>query len=197
MGFSVSAISAGAALIALVFLGLGLLLALAAYALLATVVAIVPVTYVDAKYEWNAGGVVLAFPIAFLVASVAAFALDLTLGSYVSVPAMIDAFDLVRWEYARPEPLVRSVLDYYAVALGPTRWTWLRFLAIQIVMVVVFATVLWALFRKSFEEEIEPTPPLRRGLRMLGLSAVAIGTSAAVAFPLFVQLVIWLRGFSA
>jgi hypothetical protein len=192
-GFSVSAISAGAALIALVLLGFALMFVLGAYALVAAVVAIVPVIYVDAKCEWNVSGVVLTFPLAFFVAGVSTFALDLILGTYVSVPAMIAALDLVRWEYARPEPLVQSVPDYYAVALGPTLWTWLRFLAIHVATVVVFAAVLWVLFRKSFEESVEPTPPLTRGIHLLGLSAVAVAASAAVAFPLFVKLTIWLR----
>ena len=30
----------------------------------------------------------------------------------------VDALDLVRWEYARPESLVQGLLDYYAVAIG-------------------------------------------------------------------------------
>lgn len=192
-GFSVSAISAGAALVALVLLGLAILLVLAAYALVATLVAVVPVLYVDARREWNLGGVSMALPFAFFGSSVAAFALDLVLGTHVSVPAMIDALDLVRWEHARPEPLIQGVLDYYAVALWPTPATWLRFLAIHAAMIVIFATVLWVLLRTSSDEEIEPTAPLDLGLRMLVLSAVAVVASAAVAFPLLVQLMIWLR----
>ena len=107
---------------------------------------------------------------------------------------MIAALDLVQWTHARPEPLVQNMLDYYAVALGPTPWTWLRFLAVHAVMVVVFATVL---FRTNSDQALEPAPPLKRSVRMLGLSAVAVGASAAVAFPLLVQIMIWLRGLHA
>jgi hypothetical protein len=194
-GLSTSAITAGMALIALFLVGLALLLVLAAYSLAAAVVAIVPVIYVDAKREWDVTGENIGYIVtllfAFFVAGAAAFALDLVLKTHVSAPGMIAALDLVRWEHARPEPLVQSVLDYYAVALGPTFWTWLRFLAIHAAMVVVFATVL---FRTTPDETLEPAPPLKRCLRMLGLSAVAVGASAAVAFPLLVQIMIWLRG---
>ena len=128
------------------------------------------------------------------VSGAAAFAIDLVLETHVSAPAMIAALDLVQWTHARPEPLVQSILDYYAVALGRTPWTWLRFLAVHAVMVVVFATVL---FRTTPDEAREPTPPLKRCVRMLNLSAVAVGASATVAFPLLVQIMIWLRGLHA
>jgi hypothetical protein len=193
LGFSSSAITAGAALVAVVLLGFALLFVLAAYALAAVVVAIVPVMYVDAKREWNVGENPVMLLLAFFVSGAAAFALDVILETHVSAPGMIAALDLVQWTRARREPLVQSVLDYYAVALGPTPWTWLRFLAIHAAMVVVFAAVL---FWTPPEEEREPAPPLTRGLRMLGLSAVAVGASAAVAFPLLVQLMIWVRGLN-
>ncbi len=145
-GFSISAITAGMALIVLVLAGLALLFVLAAYSLAAAVVAIVPVIYVDVKREWDVTGedisYVLTLLFAFFVSGAAAFAIDLVLETHVSAPAMIAALDLVQWTHARPEPLVQNMLDYYAVALGPTPWTWLRFLAVHAVMVVVFATVL-------------------------------------------------------
>jgi hypothetical protein len=193
-GLSTSAITAGTALIALVFLGLALLLVLAAYSLASAVVAIVPVIYVDARREWDVTGehitYLVALLFAFFVSGAAAFGLDLLLGTHVSAPAMIAALDFVQWEHARPEPLIQSVSDYYAVALGPTPQTWLRFLAVHAAMVVVFATML---FRATPDQGPEPVPPLKRRLRMLGLSAVAIGASSAVAFPLLVQVMIWLR----
>jgi hypothetical protein len=158
------------------------------------VVAIVPVMYVDAKREWNVGENPVMLLLAFFVSGAAAFALDLIFKTHVSVPGMIAALDLTHHVAARPQPLIASVLDYYAVALGPTPWTWLRFLAIHAAMVVVFAAVL---FRTTPEEAtLEPAPPLKRSLRMLGLSAVAVGASAAVAFPLLVQLMIWVRGLN-
>jgi hypothetical protein len=197
-GFSISAITAGMALIVLVLAGLALLFVLAAYSLAAAVVAIVPVIYVDAKREWDVTGEDISYVVtllfAFFVSGAAAFAIDLVLETHVSAPAMIAALDLVQWTHARPEPLVQNMLDYYAVALGPTPWTWLRFLAVHAVMVVVFATVL---FRTTPDQALEPTPPLKRSVRMLGLSAVAVGASAAVAFPLLVQIMIWLRGLHA
>jgi hypothetical protein len=103
---------------------------------------------------------------------------------------MTAALDLVVWERARPGPLVRSVLDFYAVALGPTPWTWLRYLALHAAIVVVFAAVLrWT----APEEALEPAAPLRRSLQMLALSAVAVGTSTVVTFPILVQVLLWLR----
>src|SRR5262245_26155858 len=118
-GLSTSAITAGMALIALVFLGLALLLVLAAYSLAAAVVAIVPVIYVDSKREWDVTGENIVYVVtllfAFFISGATAFGLDLLLKTYVSAPAMMAALDLVKWEHARPEPLVQSVLDYYAV----------------------------------------------------------------------------------
>ena len=198
LGFSISAITAGMALIVLVLAGLALLFVLAVYSLAAAVVAIVPVIYVDAKRQWDVTGEDISYVVtllfAFFVSGAAAFATDLVIGTHVSAPAMIAALDLVQWTHARPEPLIRSMLDYYAVALGPTPWTWLRFLAVHGVMVVVFATVL---FGTTLDQALEATPPLKRCVRMLGLSAVAVGASAAVAFPLLVQIMIWLRGLHA
>ena len=197
-GFSISAITAGMALIVLFLAGLALLFVLAAYSLAAAVVAIVPVIYVDAKREWDVTGEDISYVVtllfAFFVSAAATFAIDLILGTHVSAPAMIAALDLVQWTHARPEPLVQNILDYYAVALGPTPSTWLRFLAVHAVMVVVFAAVL---FRTTPYQALEPTLPLKRCVRMLGLSAVAVGASAAVAFPLLVQIMIWLRGLHA
>jgi hypothetical protein len=45
---------------------------------------------------------------------------------------MIAALDLTEMEHVRCEPLVRGVLDYCAVALGPTPATWLPYLRDQL-----------------------------------------------------------------
>jgi hypothetical protein len=197
-GFSISAITAGMALLVLVLAGLALILVLAAYSLAAAVVAIAPVIYVDARREWDITGEDISYVVtllfAFFVSGAAAFGVDLVLETHVSAPAMIATLDLVQWTHARPEPLVQSMRDYYVVALGPTLWTWLRFVAVHAVMVVVFATVL---FRATPDEALEPMPALTRCVRMLGLSAVAVAASAAIAFPVLVQIVIWLRGLHA
>lgn len=109
-GFFISGVSGFAGLVVLVLAGLFLLFLLAAYALAAAAVAIVPVSYLDAKREWNGAGehfgYVLILPLAFFVSGAFAFALDAVLGTHVSVPGMIAALDLVVWQRARPGPLV-------------------------------------------------------------------------------------------
>jgi hypothetical protein len=194
LGFLSSAFTAAAGLVVLVFAGLVLLIFLAAYALAAAIAAIVPVIYLDARREWNVTGEQIGYVaillLAFFVSGAFAFALDAVLGTYVSLPGMIAALDLTEMEHARYEPLVRSVLDYYAVALGPTPATWLRFLALHAAIVVVFAAVL---LRTTPDESLEPAPLPRRCLRMLALSVVAVGISTFVAFPILVQVLLWVR----
>ena len=79
-GFSISAITAGMALIVLFLAGLALLFVLAAYSLAAAVVAIVPVIYVDAKREWDVTGEDIGYVarllFAFFVSGAAAFAIE-------------------------------------------------------------------------------------------------------------------------
>jgi hypothetical protein len=54
------------------------------------------------------------------------------------------------------------------------------------------------LFRTTAEDAtLDSSPrPLEWGLRILGWSAAAVGASAAVAFSLLVQRMIWLRGLA-
>lgn len=195
IGFFASALTAGAALVVLAFAGFVLLMLFTVYALIAAAIALVPVICVDAKRQsavtQESLGFIIPLQIAFLVSGAAAFALDLIFKTYFSVPAMIDALYLTHYEYARPQPLIESVLDYYAFALGPTPWTWLRYVGFQIAIVFVFAGVLRRVTPP--DEEREPQPPMTRNLQMLLLSAVAVGISAVTLFPLTTWAMIALR----
>jgi hypothetical protein len=196
-GFSASALTAGASLVVLVFAGLVLLMLFAVYAAIAAVVALIPVLYVDAKRDsavtQESPAFVIPLALAFLVSGAAAFVLDLIFKTYVSVPAMIDALDLTRFEYARRVPLIESVLDYYVFVLGPTPGTWLRYVGFQIAIVLVFAGVL---YRLTADEALEPESPIKRKLQILLLSAVAVGTSAVTLFPLTTWAMIALRNLN-
>ncbi len=94
---------------------------------------------------------------------------------------MIDALEFTHYVAARPQPLIESVLDYSAFALGPTPWTWLRYFGYHVVSVLVFAGVLRRVIQVM---EIEPEPPIKRNVQMLVLSAVAVAISAVTVFPL-------------
>lgn len=193
-GFFIGVVTAGAALVVLVFAGLVLLMLFAIYAWIAAVIAFVPVIYVEAKRYWvithENPAFIVQLQLGFLVSGAAAFALDLIFKTHVSVPAMIDALELTHYVAARPQPLIESVLDYYAFALGPTPWTWLRYVGFHVAIVLVFAGVLR---RVTPDEEREPEPPMKRNLQMLVLSAVAVGTSAVTLFPLTIWAIIALR----
>jgi len=194
IGFFTGVLTAGGALVVLVFAGLFILMLFAIYAWIAAVIALLPVIYVEAKRYWvvthEDPAFIATLQLAFLISGAAAFGLDLIFKTYVSMPAMIDALDLTHNVAARPQPLIKSVLDYYALALGPTPWTWLRYVGFHVAIVLVFAGVLrWV----TPDEEREPEPPMKRNLQMLVLSAVAVGTSAVTLFPLTTWAMIALR----
>jgi len=193
-GFFSSGLAAGAALVVLYFAGIVMLALVAIHALIAAVIAFVPVIYVESRRYWAVTnedpGFIATLQLAFLISGAAAFALDLLLGTHVSVPAMIAALDLTHFEFARRQPLITSVLDYYAVALGPTPWTWLRYVGLHVAIVLVFAGVV---YRVTADEEREPEPPMKRYLQILVLSGVAVGTAAVTLFPLTTWAMIALR----
>ena len=195
-GFFAAGVAAGGAAVVFLFAGFIVLLLVAIYAFVAAILAVLAVACVETRRPsfvipeslWF----LFPFLLAFVVSGAAAFVLDLIFKTHVSIPAMINALDLTHNVAARPQPLVEGVLDYYAVALGPTPRTWLRYVGMHVAIVLVFAGVVrWMM---SYDEELEPEPPLRRNLRILALSAVAVGTAAVTVFPLTTWAMIALRG---
>jgi len=98
IGFFTGVLTAGGALVVLVFAGLFILMLFAIYAWIAAVIALLPVIYVEAKRYWvvthEDPAFIATLQLAFLISGAAAFALDLIFKTYVSMPAMIDALDL-------------------------------------------------------------------------------------------------------
>lgn len=203
-GFFASGIAAVLGLVVLFFAGIVALMIFAVWAFIAAIVAHIAVALVDDRTGWGiAKGVpafIVAFMVAFLISGAAAFGLDVMFKTYISLPAMIDAVDrLTHSVGARPVPLIESVLDYYRVALGPTPGTWVRFAGYYAVIVLAFAAVLrWFSLHVEPEPELYPEPvsPMKRRLRWLGASAVAVGTVALTLFPLTTWAVIALRNLN-
>jgi hypothetical protein len=193
-GFFAAALTAGAALLVLVLAGFAFVLLSAIYAGVAAVVAAVVLMVIASMSGWSVAedgiGFIGPFVLAFLISGGVGLALDLILKTHFSVPGMGAALDLTHWVNARPQPLIRTVPDYYAFALGPKPSTWLRFIGFQVAIVLVFAAVL---IRIPAEPELEPDPPMTRVLRLVALSAIAVATSAVTVFPLAMWAMIALR----
>jgi hypothetical protein len=198
-GFFPSGVAMFAGLVVLFFAGFVALFIFAVWAFIAAIVAHLGLALVDRGEHGltEEAGCIVPFMIAFLISGAAAFVLDLVFTTYVSLPAMIDAVDrLTVAENARWEPRIRSVGDYYALVLGSTPGAWLRFAGHYLVIVLVFAGVmLWLTLKLEPvpDHHAEPVPPLRRNLRLLGLSAVAVVTVALTLFPLTTWAMIALR----
>ena len=200
-GFFAGGIAAFLGLIVLFFAGLVALLIFAAWAFIAAIVGHLALATIDREERSvKETGCVVPFMVAFMVSGAAAFALDLVFETYISLPAMIDAVDrLTVAEHARYEPLIQSVRDYYALALGPTPGTWLRFAGYYVVIVLVFAAVLlWFSLNLEPEHELYPEPvsPMQRTVRRVGASAVAVVAVALTLFPLSTWAAISLRNLS-
>src|ERR1051325_5728462 len=105
IGFFSGVFTARAPLAVLVFAGFGLPLLFATHALIAAVIAFLPVVYVEAKGGWvvtQEDPVFIAkLQLAFLISGTAAFVLDLIFKTHVSVPAMINALELTHCVAAR------------------------------------------------------------------------------------------------
>jgi hypothetical protein len=190
-GFFASGVSFFAAIVVIYFAGIVVLTLFAVWAMIAALIALAAVMIVEARSgrEITHGIPVTPIPlqVAFLISGVAAFGLDLIFTTYVSLPAMIDALDLTHFEHARREPLIRSVSDYYAFVLGSTPGTWLRFAGQYVVIVLVFAAVLlWFTLNIEPEPELypEPTSPMKKGLQLLGVSAISVVAVALTLFPI-------------
>ena len=203
-GFFASGVAAFAGLVVLFFAGFVALMLFAVWAFIAAIVAHIAVAVVDARTGWSLAkgspAFIVPFMVAFLVSGAAAFALDLILETYISLPAMIDAVDrLTHSVGARPVPLIESVRDYYRVALGPTPGTWLRVAGYYVVIVLVFAAVLrWFSLNIEPEPELYPEPvtPVKRTARLLGASAVAVVAVALTLFPLTTWAMIAFRNLN-
>ena len=202
-GFFPAGIAAFFGIIVVFFAGFVALIIFAVWAFIAAIVAHIVLGLLEARTNWNIAdktGCVVPFMIAFMISGAVAFVLDLVFTTYVSLPAMIDAVDrLTVAEHARREPLIQSVRDYYALVLGSTPGTWLRFAAHYVVIVLVFAAVmLWLTLKIESvpDAHAEPVLPVRRNLQLLGVSAVAVVTVALTLFPLTTWAMIAFRNLN-
>ncbi|MBL8547595.1 MAG: hypothetical protein JNL81_14105 [Hyphomonadaceae bacterium] len=158
---------------------------------------------------------------AFMAMTIVTWLLDLLLHSYFSVPTMIVALDQQRCDpycagYSgnTSNALIQSVSDYYryAVATAPGGG-WLRYLIQHIPGLIAFAWVLGSGEPDAFQDRIAANIALpgpggrfadsatahlaRNKLKRLAVvSVISVGAALALAFPIFVQLMLGLRGLA-
>lgn len=157
---------------------------------------------------------------AFMAMTVVTWLLDLLLQSYFSVPTMIVALDQQACDPYCPaydgtsRALIQSVPDYYraAVAAAPGGG-WLRYIVQNIPGLIAFAWVLGSGEPDAFQDRIaanielpkpggrfaaSATAHLARNKlkRLVVVSVVSVVAALAVAFPIFVQLMLGLRSLA-
>lgn len=157
---------------------------------------------------------------AFMAMTVVTWLLDLLLHSYFSVPTMIVALDQQACDPNCPpydgvsRALIQSVSDYYrfAVAAAPGGG-WLRYLLQNIPGLIAFAWVLGSGEPDAFQDHIAANIELpkpgerfaatatahlaRNKLKRLAIvSVISVGAALAVAFPIFIQLMLGLRSLA-
>lgn len=153
---------------------------------------------------------------AFMAMSVVTWLLDLALQTYYSVPTMIVALDRQTCDpnctsYASDgsTTLIRSVSDYYQFAVLGAPGGWLRYALQNLPGLIAFAWVLGSGEPDAFQDRIaanialpkpgerfaaSATAHLQRGKlkRLVIVSVISVGVALAVAFPIFVQLMLGL-----
>lgn len=158
---------------------------------------------------------------AFMAMTVVTWLLDPLLHSYFSVPSMIVALDqqscdpyCAGYSGNASSALIQSVSDYYryAVAAAPGGG-WLRYIAQNIPGLIAFAWVLGSGEPDAFQDRIAtnielPKPGQRfaasatahlarnRLKRLAVVSVISVSVALAVAFPIFVQLMLGLRSLA-
>lgn len=156
---------------------------------------------------------------AFMAMTVVTWLLDLLLHSYFSVPTMIVALDrqtcdpyCAGYSGNASSALIQSVSDYYryVVAAAPGGG-WLRYIVQNIPGLIAFAWVLGSGEPDAFQDRVAanialPKPgerfaasatahvPRNNFKRLIVVSVISVGAALAVAFPIFVQLMLGLRG---
>ncbi len=158
---------------------------------------------------------------AFMAMTLVTWLLDLLLHSYFSVPTMIVALDrqtcdpyCASYSGNASSALIQSVSDYYryVVAAAPGGG-WLRYLLQNIPGLIAFAWVLGSGEPDAFQDRVaadiqlpkpgerfaaSATAHLERGKfkRLVVVSVISVGAALAVAFPIFVQLMLGLRSLA-
>jgi len=218
-------IGTGAALLAiLVVVGLIHALFVAAFSAISAAIVTVGLVAASAAFRWDANfkprSLFNVLVNAFMAMTVVTWILDLLLHSYFSVPTMIVALDQQACDPNCPaydgtsRALIQSAPDYYryAVAAAPGGG-WLRYLLQNIPGLIAFAWVLGSGEPDAFQDRVAanielPRPGERFAAsatahlarnklkRLAVVSVISVGVALAVAFPIFVQLMLGLRGLA-
>ncbi len=218
-------IGTGAALLAiLVVVGLIHALFVAVFSGIAAAIVTVGLLAASTAFGWDANfkprPLFNVLVNAFMAMTVVTWLLDLFLHSYFSVPTMIVALDQQACDPNCPaydgasRALIQSVPDYYryAVAAAPGGG-WLRYLLQNILGLIAFAWVLGSGEPDAFQDRIaanielpkpgerfaaSATAHLERSKlkRLMIVSVISVVVALAVAFPIFVQLMLGLRSLA-
>ena len=219
-------IGTGAALLAiLIVVGMIHALLVAVFSAIAAALATIGLLAASTAFRWDANfkprSLFNVLVNAFMAMTVVTWLLDLALHSYFSVPTMIVALDrqscdpyCAGYSGNASSALIQSVSDYYrtAVAAAPGGG-WLRYLLQNIPGLIAFAWVLGSGEPDAFQDRIAanielPKPGERfaasatahvtrnKFKRLVVVSVVSVGVALAVAFPIFVQLMLELRGLA-
>lgn len=215
-------IGTGAALLAiLIVVGMIHALLVAVFSAIAAGLVTIGLLAASAAFRWDANfkprALFNVLVNAFMAMTVVTWLLDLALHSYFSVPTMIVALDQQACDPNCPaydgtsRALIQSVPDYYraAVAAAPGGG-WLRYLLQNIPGLVAFAWVLGSGEPDAFQDRVAaniamPRPGerfaasatahhLRNKLKRLAVvSVISVAAALAIAFPIFVQIMLGLR----
>ncbi len=218
-------IGTGAALLAiLIVVGMIHAFLVAAFSAIAAAIVTVGLLAASVALRWDANfkarSLFNVLVNAFMAMTVVTWLLDLALHSYFSVPTMIVALDQQACDPNCPaydgtsRALIQSVPDYYraAVAAAPGGG-WLRYLLQNIPGLIAFAWVLGSGEPDAFQDRaaanIELPQPGQRFAasatahlarnklkRLVVVSIISVGAALAVAFPVFIQLMLGLRSLA-
>lgn len=218
-------VGTGAALLAiLVVVGLIHALFVAVFSAIAAAIVTVGLLAAATAFRWDANfkprPLFNVLVNAFMAMTVVTWILDLLLHSYFSVPTMIVALDQQACDPNCPaydgtsRALIQSAPDYYryAVAAAPGGG-WLRYLLQNIPGLIAFAWVLGSGEPDAFQDRVAanielPRPGERFAAsatahlarnklkRLAVVSVISVGVALAVAFPIFVQLMLGLRSLA-
>ena len=217
-------VGTGAALLAiLIVVGMIHAFLVAVFSAIAAAIVTVGLLAASAALRWDANfkprSLFNVLVNAFMAMTVVTWLLDLALHSYFSVPTMIVALDrqtcdpnCTGYSGNASNALIQSVSDYYryAVAAAPGGG-WLRYLLQNIPGLIAFAWVLGSGEPDAFQDRVvanielpkpgerfaaSATAHLTRNKlkRLAVVSVVSVIAALAVAFPIFLQLILSFLG---
>lgn len=216
------AVGTGAALLAILIV-VGLIHAFLVGVFSAIAAALVTIALLTAAttQRWNANfrprALFTVCMNAFMAMTLVTWLLDLALQTYYSVPTMIVALDrqicdpnCTTYASDGSTTLVRSLSDYYQYFVASAPGGWPRYLLQTTPGLVAFAWVLGSGEPDAFQDRAPadialPLPGQRfaasatahrsRGnlKRLAVVSVLSVGAALAIAFPIFVQLMLGLR----